>query len=123
MEPRVVNRHTERDFRVVRRPERGTANDDFSGIGSSLLRLNAGCHAGGRGFSSPVDPGRRVETHDAIASVYERFGNRHAVAATNVENARASRERGSDRERFRHPDGPAAIGPYQSATRSVLSRA
>jgi hypothetical protein len=58
-----------------------------------------------------------------MAGVYERFGNRHAVAATNVENARASGERGSDRERFRDADGPAAIGPVPVGNQVVLSHA
>ena len=58
-----------------------------------------------------------------MAGLHERFRNRHAITATDVENARASGERGSGRERFCDADGAAAIGPVPVGNQIVLSHA
>jgi hypothetical protein len=64
-----------------------------------------------------------VEANHVLAGLHERCRNRYAVAATDVENARASGERGRDRERFSNADGPAAIGPVPVGNQIVLAHA
>lgn len=51
------------------------------------------------GFSRKAlqQPGGRVEADDAIAGLHGRFGNRHTVAASNLEKACAYGERGGKR--------------------------
>src|SRR5207302_8910078 len=62
-----------------------------------------------------------VETHYAMAGGHERFGNRDAVAAADVQNPRVGWERSGDRECFRDTHGPAAIRRIPIGNQIVLT--
>jgi hypothetical protein len=45
-----------------------------------------------------------------MAGIHKRLGDRHAVAAADIQNARVGWERSGDGKRFSDAESPAAIG-------------
>jgi hypothetical protein len=58
-----------------------------------------------------------------MAGLHERLGNRHAVAAADVQNPRVGWKRRRDRECFRDTHGPAAIRRIPIGNQIVLTHA
>src|SRR5262249_62429516 len=75
------------------------------------------------GLEAVEHSGGTVETNHAMAGVHERLGNRHAVAAADVQNPRVGWERSGDRECFRDTHGPAAIRRIPIGNQIVLTHA
>src|SRR5262249_49640757 len=67
--------------------------------------------------------GGTVETNHAMAGVHERLGNRHAVAAADVQNPRVGWRGSGARGSFRDPPGPAAIRGIPIGNQIVLTHA
>lgn len=65
---------------------------------------------------------RAVETNDAMAGIHKRLGDRHAVAAADIQNARVGWERIGDGKRFSDAESPAAVGRVPVGNQIVLAQ-
>jgi len=53
-----------------------------------------------------------------MAGIHKRLGDRHAVAAADIQNARVGWERSGDGKRFSDAESPLRSVGYQSAIKS-----